>query len=148
LFSRLGEERFSGRLAKRIVEERAMRPIETTSSLAALAEAAVPFRGRIHPATRIFQALRMEVNDEQGALSRGLAAGGRLLAPGGRLAVITFHSLEDRLVKRTFLRWRDLGAVRLVNAHAVSCGRGEAAANRRARSARLRVVERIEKGMS
>lgn len=143
LFSRLGEERFSGRLAKRIVDERALRSIETTSALAALAESAVPFRGKIHPATRIFQALRMEVNDELGTLSRGLAAAGRLLAPGGRLAVISFHSLEDRLVKRTFLRWRDLGAVRVVNSHAVSCGRGEAVANRRARSAKLRVVERL-----
>ncbi len=143
LFSRLGEERFSGRIAKRIVEERSLRPIETTTALAELAEAAVPFRGKIHPATRIFQALRMEVNDELGTLARGLAAAGRLLSPGGRLAVLTFHSLEDRLVKRTFLRWRDLGLARLVTAKAVSCGRDEAAANRRARSAKLRVVERL-----
>lgn len=142
LFSRLGEERFSGRLAKSIAARRAEGPIETTGELSKLAESAVPFRGKIHPATRIFQALRMEVNDELGTLSRGLAAAGRLLRPGGRLAVLTFHSLEDRLVKRTFLRWRDLGAVVLINSHAVSCARDEAAVNRRARSAKLRVVER------
>lgn len=142
LFITLGEERFSGRLAKTIAAARALRPIETTGELSKLAESAVPGRGKTHPATRMFQALRMEVNDELGTLSRGLAAAGRLLRPGGRLAVLTFHSLEDRLVKRTFLRWRDLGAAALVNSHAVSCGREEAVANRRARSAKLRVVER------
>ncbi len=143
LFERLGEERFSGRLAKRIVEARVQKPIETTAALSALAEKAVPFRGRIHPATRMFQALRMEVNDELGALSRGLMEAGRLLSPGGRLAVITFHSLEDRLVKRTFLRWRELGAARLVTSHAVAATRDEALANRRARSAKVRVAERV-----
>ena len=143
LFKTLGEERFSGRIAKRIVEKRALGPIETTGELSRLAEEAVPFRGKTHPATRIFQALRMEVNDELGSLTRGLAAAGRLLAPGGRLAVLTFHSIEDRVVKRTFLRWRDLGAVRLVTTKAEACGREEAANNRRARSAKLRVVERV-----
>ncbi len=142
LFERLGEERFSGRLAKRIAEARLQKPIETTAVLSARAEEAVPFRGKIHPATRMFQALRMEVNDELGALSRGLMQAGRLLSPGGRLAVITFHSLEDRLVKRTFLRWRELGAARLVTSHAVSATRGEALENRRSRSAKLRVVEK------
>ncbi len=139
----LGEERFSRRLAKSIVEAREKRPIETTGELSALALAAVPRRGKIHPATRLFQALRMQTNDELGGLSRGLAAAGRVLAPGGRLAVITFHSLEDRLVKRTFLRWRELGAAELVNAKAVLPGREETRGNPRARSAKLRVVERL-----
>ncbi len=143
LFTRLGEERFSGRLAKRIAEARALRPIDTTGALSALAAEASPFRGKTHPATRIFQALRMEVNDELGTLSRGLAAAGKLLRPGGRLAVLTFHSLEDRVVKKTFLRWRELGAAELVNARAVACGRDEAAANRRARSAKLRAVVKL-----
>lgn len=142
LFRTLGEERFSGRLAKRIVEARAKRPIETTGELSTLAEEAAPFRGRIHPATRIFQALRMEVNDELGTLSRGLAAAGRALAPGGRLGVLTFHSLEDRLVKKTFARWKELGAALPVNARATACGREEARTNRRARSAKLRVAEK------
>lgn len=142
LFKTLGEERFSGRMAKRIVEARGAGPIETTGELSKLIESAAPFRGKTHPATRVFQALRMEVNDELGTLSRGLAAAGKALRPGGRLAVLTFHSLEDRLVKRTFLRWGELGVAAPVNAKAVSCGREEAVANRRARSAKLRVVER------
>ncbi len=143
LFKTLGEERFSRRLAKSVAEARLKQPIKTTGELSRLAEESVPFRGRIHPATRIFQALRMEVNDELGTLSRGLAAAGRRLAPGGRLAVITFHSLEDRLVKRTFLRWAELGAVTLVNRHVMAPGREEEKVNRRSRSAKLRVVEKI-----
>lgn len=143
IFQTLGEERFSRRLAKRIVEAREKKPIETTGELSALLAAGVPYRGRIHPATRVFQAIRMEVNDELGALSRGLSAAGRVLAPGGRLAVLTFHSLEDRLVKRTFQRWCAMGAARPVNARAESCDADEARENRRARSAKLRVVERL-----
>jgi 16S rRNA (cytosine1402-N4)-methyltransferase len=142
LFKTLGEERFSGRIAKRIAEARMAGSIETTGELSKLAASAVPFRGKTHPATRIFQALRMEVNDELGTLSRGLAAAGKALRPGGRLAVLTFHSLEDRLVKRTFLRWGELGAAVPVNAKAVGCGREESLRNRRARSAKLRVAER------
>ncbi len=142
LFKTFGEERFSGRMAKRIAEARGTGPIETTGELSKVLEAAAPFRGKTHPATRVFQALRMEVNDELGTLSRGLAAAGKALRPGGRLAVLTFHSIEDRLVKRTFLRWSELGAAGQVNAKAVLCGREEAARNRRARSAKLRVVER------
>lgn len=142
IFRELGEERFSRRLAKSIVDKRAVRPIETTAELSKLVEETVPYRGKIHPATRIFQALRMQVNDELGTLSRGLAAAGRMLKPGGRLAVLTFHSLEDRMVKRTFLRWSELGAARLAIAKAESCDREEASRNRRARSAKLRVVEK------
>lgn len=142
IFQTLGEERFSRRLAKSIVEARAKKPIETTGELSSLAAAVVPVRGKTHPATKIFQALRLETNDELGTLSRGLAVAGRLLSPGGRLAVLTFHSLEDRLVKRTFARWRDLGVARPVTAKAVACGRPEAVANRRARSAKLRVIEK------
>lgn len=143
IFRKYGEERFSGRIAKRIVETRGERPIVTTGELSALVAAAVPGRGRIHPATRVFQALRMEVNDELGTLSRGLAGAGKSLEPGGRLAVLTFHSLEDRLVKLTFRKWKELGVANLVNAKAVACGREEARLNRRSRSAKLRVVERI-----
>lgn len=142
LFEILGEERFSRRLAKSIVERRAEKPIETTGELSELAAATVPRRSRINPATRIFQALRMQVNDELGCLSRGLATAGRVLTPGGRLAVITFHSLEDRLVKRVFARWNELGAVALVNAKPLIPGDDETAVNPRARSAKLRVVEK------
>ncbi len=143
LFKKYGEERFSRRIAKRIAEKRQDMPINTTGELSLVVASAVPGRGKTHPATRIFQALRMEVNDELGTLSRGLAAAGRALAPGGRLAVLTFHSLEDRLVKITFKKWRELGAVNLVNSKAVSCSREEAVENRRSRSAKLRVVEKL-----
>lgn len=142
IFQTLGEERHSGRIAKKITETREKRPILTTGDLATLVEGCVPRRGKTHPATRVFQALRMEVNDELGTLSRGLASAGRLLAPGGRLAVITFHSLEDRLVKRTFLKWFEKGLAKPIGAGALACGRAEAVANRRARSAKLRVAER------
>jgi 16S rRNA (cytosine1402-N4)-methyltransferase len=140
LFKTLGEERFSGRIAKRIAERRREGSITTTGALSALIAEAVPFRGKINPATRVFQALRMRVNDELGTLSRGLAAAGKVLAPGGRLGVLTFHSLEDRLVKKTFARWEELGLAEPVTRKAVSCGREEAVSNRRARSAKLRVV--------
>lgn len=143
IFKTLGEERFSRRLAKSIAEARVKGPIETTGELSSLAEATVPRRGRIHPATRMFMALRMAVNDEMGTLSRGLAAAGKSLAPGGRLAVLTFHSLEDRLVKRTFLSWVERGLAVQVNRRVEAPDREEERVNRRARSAKLRVVERV-----
>jgi 16S rRNA (cytosine1402-N4)-methyltransferase len=142
LFKTLGEERFPGRIAKSIAEKRSSGSISTTGELSALIAEAVPYRGKNNPATRVFQALRMQVNDELGTLSRGLAAAGKALAPGGRLAVLTFHSLEDRLVKKTFARWEEMGLAELVTRKAVSCGREEAVVNRRARSAKLRVTEK------
>ncbi len=143
LFRTLGEERFAGRIAKSIAEKRASMSITSTGELSALIADAVPFRGKVHPATRVFQALRMRVNDELGTLSRGLAAAGKVLAGGGRLGVLTFHSLEDRLVKKTFLRWEEMGLAAPVVRKAVCCSREEARANRRARSAKLRVMEKF-----
>ena len=107
---RLGEERNARRIARSIVERRAAQPFETTSDLAALVETAVGGRrgARMHPATQTFQAIRMYVNDELGELARGLAAAEQVLKPGGRLVVVTFHSLEDRLVKQ-WLRERTGG---------------------------------------
>ena len=105
LFFELGEERFSRRIARRIVEDRKARPIETTGQLAELVRRSVPGRARhgpIDPATRVFQALRIAVNDELGQLEATLAAIPDLLAPGGRAAIISFHSLEDRRVKWAF----------------------------------------------
>jgi len=104
VLSQLGEERFAGRIARAIVALRASRPLATTRELAELVASVVPARGeRKNPATRTFQAIRMYLNDELGQLERALAASLELLRPGGRLCVISFHSLEDRAVKR-FMR--------------------------------------------
>lgn len=152
-----GEERYARRIARAIVAARAQKPLERTSELAALVASSVPGqRERIHPATRTFQAIRIAVNDELGQLERALDASIDLLAPGGRLCVISFHSLEDRRVKR-FMRDRSRVAepyrglpdvppafrppLTLVG-RAQSASAEEAAANPRARSARLRVAER------
>jgi 16S rRNA (cytosine1402-N4)-methyltransferase len=153
----LGEERFARRVARSIVAARAKKPITRTGELAALIRAAVPSDGGIDPATRTFQALRIAVNDELGELDRGLAAAERLLAAGGRLAVVSFHSLEDRRVKE-FLRARSGSAprasrhlpptagkapsFRLLGKKPIAPGAAEVARNPRARSARLRAAER------
>ncbi|MGE0384856.1 MAG: 16S rRNA (cytosine(1402)-N(4))-methyltransferase RsmH [Gammaproteobacteria bacterium] len=144
----LGDERHSRRIARRIVQTRRIDPIRTTAQLAALVSRALHApRGRIHPATRTFQALRIRVNDEIGELERALAQSAQVLRPHGRLAVISFHSIEDRVVKR-FIRaqTRDttvpgprLTAVgRLIRPDEDECRR-----NPRARSARMRVAERV-----
>jgi 16S rRNA (cytosine1402-N4)-methyltransferase len=154
----LGEERFSGRIARAIVAARAVEPIARTGQLAAIVAAAVPTRepGK-HPATRTFQAIRIHVNGELDALEAALPQAVRLLAPGGRLCVISFHSLEDRIVKR-FIRREEQGdpvyaGLPDIPAHArprlrrvgraIDAGDAEVARNPRARSAVLRVAERI-----
>lgn len=139
-----GEEPAARRIARRIVEARRRAPIATTGALARLVAAAVPVpRRRIHPATRTFQALRIAVNDELGALEAALPQAARLLGPGGRLAVISYHSLEDRRVKTAFRQLAAEGAWRLVTRKPVSPSRAEVGANPRARSAKLRVLERV-----
>ena len=137
-----GEERFSRRIAKNIVAERKKRRIETTGELAEIVARSVPGRrGRIHPATRTFQALRIAVNDELGQLERFLEQAIGLLNKGGRLVVISYHSLEDRPVKNTFRSTAvDLGTV--ITKKVVMPSREEQMSNPRARSAKLRVFER------
>jgi len=141
-----GEERHSRRVARYIVTARAARPIETTGELAGIVRRAVPTRGyqRIDPATRTFQALRIWVNRELDGLDAFLAnATGRLLA-GARLAVITFHSLEDRIVKHTFRALAAAGgALHVLTRKPVTAGEEELARNPRARSAKLRAIERL-----
>ncbi len=141
IFYCFGEERFSRRIAKEIAERRKRATINTTGELAAAVRAAVPRRGRIDPSTRVFQALRIAVNDELGELERGLPAVLTALAPRGRLAVLAFHSLEDRIVKQTFAGWEREGVARRLHKRVIKPGREECRRNRRARSAKLRVCE-------
>lgn len=156
-----GEERLSRRIARAIVERRKLSPLTRTTELAELVRGVVPkSKDGIDPATRTFQALRIQVNDELGELDRGLAAAERLLAPGGRLAVVSFHSLEDRTVK-DFLRGRSgqlpspsrhlpaaaagpAATFRLLDRSGTKAGADETAVNPRARSARLRSAERTD----
>jgi 16S rRNA (cytosine1402-N4)-methyltransferase len=160
IFWEYGDERESRRFAKAMVHDRVQRPFATTRQLAELIERLSPRGGRkAHPATRVFQALRIAVNDELGSLERGLVGALGILKPGGRLAVITFHSLEDRVVKLfgrarardyTFtgtdvpeLRVPRAPELRLVNRKAIMPGEAELAANPRSRSAQLRVMEKV-----
>jgi 16S rRNA (cytosine1402-N4)-methyltransferase len=162
LVNRLGvEERASRRLARAIEQQRQITRFETTRQLAGFVERVMPRGGaRIHPATRVFQALRIAVNDELGNLRRGLDAAWSVLKPGGRLAVISFHSLEDRIVKEfgrnlamdyvaatpvdvPELRRPKRPESRWVNRKPILPGEAEIALNPRARSARLRIMEKI-----
>ncbi len=158
LFRKYGEEPFAGRIARSIVEARKQTPIDTAEQLADLVARVVPVKGRrTHPATRVFQALRIAVNDELGALEAGLAASLELLRPGGRLAVLSYHSLEDRIVKR-FIATEQRGCVCPPEIPVCVCGRQprmrslgksqtpsaqEIHSNPRSRSARLRGAERV-----
>ena len=141
-----GEERFSRRIARAIVAERGRAPVTTTGRLAQIVRRAVPHRGyqRIDPATRTFQALRIWVNRELEGLEEFLAAAARRLLTGARLAVISFHSLEDRIVKHTF-RALERGelAVRIITRRPLEATEEEIARNPRARSAKLRAIERM-----
>jgi 16S rRNA (cytosine1402-N4)-methyltransferase len=161
IFWQYGDEHQSRRFAKAIAMDRKTRRFETTRQLAELIERLSPRAGKkTHPATKVFQALRIAVNDEMGSLERGLMAALKILKSGGRLAVITFHSLEDRTVKefgrsraRDYeydgevdipeLRRPRQPEVRLVNRKAILPGEAELAENPRSRSAQLRVMEKI-----
>jgi 16S rRNA (cytosine1402-N4)-methyltransferase len=161
IFWELGDERESRRFAKAMAHDREQRKFETTRQLAELIERLSPRRGRkAHPATKVFQALRIAVNDEVGSLKRGLEAAVKILKPGGRLAVITFHSLEDRVVKEfgrertrdyTFTGGVDVPELRRprvpvlgwVTRRAIKRGENELNENPRSRSAQLRVLEKM-----
>ncbi len=161
IFKRYGEERYARQIARAIVRRRASQPFERTSDLVEVIKAAIPAPARFgegHPAKRVFQALRIEVNDELGALERALPAALEMLRPGGRLGVISFHSLEDRIVKQ-FLRKQEHGCtcppdfpvcvcgseatMRATPRRAVRPSAAEVARNPRAQSARLRVGTRV-----
>jgi 16S rRNA (cytosine1402-N4)-methyltransferase len=158
IFRRYGEERYARQIAKAIVRRRRQEPFERTGDLVETIRAAIPAPARFgegHPAKRVFQALRIAVNDELGALEVALPAAFSMLRPGGRLAVISFHSLEDRIVKH-FLREEERGCIcppdfpvcvcgrepnlRALNRRPIKAGAAEVAANPRSSSARLRAA--------
>jgi 16S rRNA (cytosine1402-N4)-methyltransferase len=139
-----GEERWASRIAQFIVDARRREPIRTTGQLVEVIKAAIPASARRtggHPARRTFQALRMWVNQELECLEEGLEGAHRLLAPGGRVAVIAFHSLEDRLVKQRFRTWSLAGTGHVLTRKPVGPSAAETVANPRSRSAKLRVYE-------
>ena len=160
IFREYGEERFAGRIARRIVEERSRAPIETANALNAIIDAAIPVRqkaGRGHPSKRVYQALRIEVNDELDILMNAIDGMIQLLSAGGRLCIITFHSLEDRIVKNAFKRNEDpcicpkdfpvcvcgrKSKGRVITRKPIAPGGEELSENNRAKSAKLRVFER------
>lgn len=140
-----GEERFARRIAQAIVLAREQKPIETTGELAEIVASAIPRfarHGKTHPATKTFQAIRIAVNDELGALREGLMKGFTRLAPGGRIAVITFHSLEDRIVKIFFKERSTEGFATLITKKPLTPSEEEIARNPKSRSAKLRIVEK------
>ena len=139
-----GGERNARKIAHAITMAREVHPIETTTELADIVSSVIHRRGKTHPATKTFQAIRMAVNDELGALKDALRIAVQLLRPKGRIAIITFHSLEDRIVKRTFLDWEHQGLGKRVNKHVIVPDRSEVVSNPRSRSAKLRVFEKQE----
>lgn len=160
IFSRYGEEKFSAPIAKAICREREKQPIETTLQLADIIRDAVPAAARRdgHPARRVFQALRIAVNDELGELERGLEAAFSRLKPEGRLSVITFHSLEDRITKQTMAEWcsgctcppqfpvcvcGNKPRARLLNRKPTEASKEELSVNARSRSAKLRTCIKL-----
>ncbi len=141
-----GEEKFAGRITRAIVEAREIEPIKTTTVLAEVIKKAVPrfYRiGKIHPATKTFQAIRITVNDELTALHEALEKAFVYLRPGGRLAVVSFHSLEDRIVKDYFRNLKNEGKASLVNKKPIVPTQSEIKENPRSRSAKLRIIEKI-----
>lgn len=152
IFQEYGEEKLAKEIAHAIVDRRADREIETVGDLVSIvlevyrhklrSKKEVPWVGGLHPATKVFQALRIAVNDELGALERVLPQAVESLAPGGRLAVITFHSLEDRIVKHWFKK-QPTGGLQLITKKPIAPGAREIKDNPRAASAKLRVVEKI-----
>jgi 16S rRNA (cytosine1402-N4)-methyltransferase len=141
-----GEEKYSRKIAKAIVEARNQKEIKTTFDLVKILEDSVGrnYRGlKIHPATRTFQALRMAVNGELTNIERVLEKGWKRLAHKGRIAIITFHSLEDRIVKHTFIKIKNDGYAEIITKKPLIPTHDEIINNPRARSAKLRIIEKI-----
>jgi 16S rRNA (cytosine1402-N4)-methyltransferase len=144
--SRFGEERWAKRIARAIVQEREREPLRTTQTLRKVVHRAIPRRfhsRRIDPATRTFQAFRIRVNEELDNLGKILETGWKILKRGGRICIISFHSLEDRMVKETFRRLEKQGEMRVLTKKPVTPSQEEQRKNARARSAKLRCAERV-----
>lgn len=164
LIYRYGEERLSRRIAKKIVERRKEKKFETTADLADVVRSCVPRspKDKIDPATRTFQALRIAVNDELGELERALASADKILKPGGRMVVVSFHSLEDRIVKEDFklksggkkhvdkyaAKKEDAAPYELLTNKALLPSDKECAENPRSRSAKLRAIKKMKTGVA
>lgn len=141
-----GEEKYSRRIARAIVLYREKKSIDTTGELVEIISGAVPIfyrKGRIHPATRTFQALRIAVNDELNTLKKGLVKGFERLEANGRMAIISFHSLEDRIVKNFNKEKADAGVAKILTKRPITPTAQEISANPRSRSAKLRIIEKI-----
>jgi len=142
VFFGYGQERQSRKIARTIVNARAEKPIKTTMDLVQIIESAVKRRGKIHPATKVFQSLRIAVNDELEALIEGMTGALTLLKPGGRIAVVSFHSLEDKIVKNIFREQQSKGEGTIITKKVIKPKDTEISQNPRARSAKLRVFEK------
>jgi 16S rRNA (cytosine1402-N4)-methyltransferase len=142
LFTKLGEERFAKRIAHAIAKRRLIEPITTTEDLANLVTASKPYKGKVHPATQVFQALRIAVNDELNVLREALPQSFEILKSGGRLAIITFHSLEDRIVKHFFIDLEHRGKGKILTKRPLTPTDLEIQINKRSRSAKLRAIEK------
>lgn len=141
-----GEERFAGRIARALIKAREKKPIGTTFDLVDIIRTATPVayqHRKIHPATKTFQALRIAVNDELETIRDGIESAFRALSSGGRIAAISFHSHEDRIVKHTFKTWAQTGSARVITKKPITPRDSEREENPRARSAKLRIIEKI-----
>lgn len=143
LFDKLGEEKYSKKLANTLVLARGIKKIESTTQLADLIEKTIGRSGKINPATKVFQALRIAVNDELGAIEEALPQSIELLERGGLVLIISFHSLEDRIVKNTFRYWENEGKGKELSKKPVVPSQEEVFENPRSRSAKLRIFKKI-----
>ncbi len=145
ILKEFGQERFALRIAKNILQSRKTDPVKTTAQLARIVLKSLPKQRhyqKIHPATRTFQALRIYLNQELEALKEGIEKGIFFLNPRGRIATISFHSLEDRIAKRSFKKFAQEGILKIITKKPITPGEQEMLVNRRSRSAKLRVGER------
>jgi 16S rRNA (cytosine1402-N4)-methyltransferase len=143
MFLELGDEENGWKIAREIERVRENLPIRTCRQLAEICERVCGRVGRLHPATKVFQALRIQVNDELGSLEKGLAGAFNILKPGGRIVVISFHSLEDRVVKKYFRTLEEENKIKMLTDKPIMAAEFEEEENPRARSAKLRAIEKI-----